>query len=193
MTPRDIFSLAAAIIGSLGGGAVLVLALSSWLGKVWANRILEGDKAKYAQALEDLKSRYLQDIEKYKTSLKKSEFIFEKEYQAASEFVALIQSIQPTFAHPEMDWYEACDQIALSFGEHEKTLERFLGKHGAVLSEATRQKLGRCISLAAQGKFHVSVDVDVNQQVNSMADNFYTHLEEVEQALLHIVREQSRF
>ena len=84
MTPRDIFSLAAAIFGSLGGGAVLVLALSSWLGKVWANRILEGDKAKYAQALEDLKSRYLQDIEKYKTSLKKSEFIFEKGYQAAS-------------------------------------------------------------------------------------------------------------
>ena len=88
--------------------------------------------------------------------------------------MALIQSIQPTFAHPEMDWYEACDQIALSFGEHEKTLERFLGKHGAVLSEATRQKLGRCISLAAQGKFHVSVDVDVNQQVNNMVDNFYT-------------------
>jgi hypothetical protein len=192
MTPRDIFSLAAAIIASLGGGAVLVLALSSWLGKVWANRILEGDKAKYAQALEDLKSRYLRDTEKYKTSLKKSEFIFEKEYQAASEFVALMRSIRPTFAHPEMDWYEACDQIAMSFNEHETTLERFLAKHGAVLSEATRGLLSLCISLAADGKFQVEPEIIIGPHVNQMAHNFYTHLEEIEQALLDIVRDQSR-
>ena len=192
MTPRDIFSLATAIIASLGGGAVLVLALSSWLGRVWANRILEGDKAKYAQALEDLKSQYLRDTEKYKTSLKKSEFIFEKEYQAALEFVALMRSIRPTFAHPDMDWYEACDQIALSFNEHETTLERFLAKHGAVLSEATLELLGRCISLAADGKFHVGPEINVGTQVNQMASIFYSHLEEIEQALLDIVRDQSR-
>ena len=88
-----------------------------------------------------------------------------------------------------MDWYEACDQIAQSFGKHEKTLERFLAKHGAVLSEASRQKLGECISLAADGKF----DVEVDRQVNKMAHTFYTHLEEIERELLHIVREQSRF
>jgi hypothetical protein len=192
MTPRDIFSLAAAFIASLGGGAFLVFAFSSWLGKVWANRILEGDKAKYANALEDLKTRYLQDTEKYKTSLKKSEFIFEKEYQAASEFVALLWSIHPTSEHQDMDWDEACDQIAFSFDKHETTLRRFLAKHGAVLSKETRNLLGRCISLAADGKFRVGPEIDADTNVLNMADCFYTKLCEVEQALLNIVRDQSR-
>jgi hypothetical protein len=33
-------------VSSLGGGA-MVLALSTWLGRVWANRILEKDRARY--------------------------------------------------------------------------------------------------------------------------------------------------
>ena len=192
MTPSDIFHLAAAIIASLGGGAALVFAFSSWLGKVWANRILEGDKAKYAQELEDLKSRYLRDTEKYKTSLKKSEFIFEKEYQAASEFVALVQSIRPTFAHPDMDWYEACDRIALSFDTSETALEQFLAKHGAVLSEETRDLLGRCIAAAADGKFQVGAEGHVDPHANKLAAEFYGNLEKIERALLTIVRDQSR-
>jgi Glu-tRNA(Gln) amidotransferase subunit E-like FAD-binding protein len=40
------------MLASVGGGAVILLALSSWFGKVWANRILEADKLKYQHALE---------------------------------------------------------------------------------------------------------------------------------------------
>ena len=43
------------MLASVGGGAVIIFALSSWLGKVWANRILEADKVKYQSALEVLK------------------------------------------------------------------------------------------------------------------------------------------
>lgn len=49
------FKLAASMLASVGGGAVIIFALSSWLGKVWANRILEADKVKYQSALEVLK------------------------------------------------------------------------------------------------------------------------------------------
>jgi len=50
--------VAFAIIGSVGGSAVVIAGLSSWLGKVWANRILEQDKKKYGEELELIKKQY---------------------------------------------------------------------------------------------------------------------------------------
>jgi len=40
MDIKAVYDVAFAIIISLGGGGIIVFALSSWLGKVWANRIL---------------------------------------------------------------------------------------------------------------------------------------------------------
>lgn len=48
--------IVSAAIGAVGGAGLLVVALSSWLGKVWANRILENDRQKYANQLESLKT-----------------------------------------------------------------------------------------------------------------------------------------
>ena len=42
------------ILGSVGGGGAIVAGLSSWLGKVWANRLMAEEKAKYEKELERL-------------------------------------------------------------------------------------------------------------------------------------------
>lgn len=44
MNTSDIWSVASAFLVSLGGGFAIALALSSWLGKLWASRILEREK-----------------------------------------------------------------------------------------------------------------------------------------------------
>jgi len=53
----SVWDFAGAIIASFGGACVILLALSSWLGKVWASRILEGDRARYAEELENLRQQ----------------------------------------------------------------------------------------------------------------------------------------
>jgi hypothetical protein len=63
MTVRDALSIAAAVIASLGGGAVIVFALSNWLGKVWANRLMEADKARFARDLKAMESGLAQTAE----------------------------------------------------------------------------------------------------------------------------------
>ena len=55
MTITEIWSIAGAVIASVGGSTLIVVGCSTWLGKVWANRILEADKAKYQSELENLK------------------------------------------------------------------------------------------------------------------------------------------
>jgi hypothetical protein len=52
---EDVFKLFGAAIVSIGGGGVVILALSSWLGKVWADRILRSETHQLATQLEATK------------------------------------------------------------------------------------------------------------------------------------------
>ena len=57
MNSSEVWSITQAIIVSVGGAGIIIIGLSSWLGKVWANRIMETDRAKYARELELLRSK----------------------------------------------------------------------------------------------------------------------------------------
>jgi hypothetical protein len=47
MTMHDAFTLGATIIAGLGGGGAITLALSHFIGKMWADRALEKQRAEY--------------------------------------------------------------------------------------------------------------------------------------------------
>jgi hypothetical protein len=49
MTMHDAFTLGATIIASLGGGGAITLVLSHFIGKTWADRALEKQRAEYQQ------------------------------------------------------------------------------------------------------------------------------------------------
>jgi hypothetical protein len=51
----EAFEVAQAVLLSLGGGSLIIIGFSTWLGKVWANRILEKDRNNYAQEMESIK------------------------------------------------------------------------------------------------------------------------------------------
>ncbi len=69
MNIEDILKIAGAIITSLGGGALIVAAFSTWLGKVWASRILESDRAKYKAEIEILKSELSKKIHEHNVAI----------------------------------------------------------------------------------------------------------------------------
>jgi hypothetical protein len=57
MSLSDLLSISGAVLLSLGGGSAIVFALSKWLGGVWANRILENERASLAREQELLVRR----------------------------------------------------------------------------------------------------------------------------------------
>jgi hypothetical protein len=56
ITADQVATICISVVTGLGGGAVIIWALSSWLGKVWANRILEKDRLRYNRELEVVKT-----------------------------------------------------------------------------------------------------------------------------------------
>ena len=190
MELTTVLEVAGAVLTALGGSAAIILGCSSWLGKVWANRLMEKEKAEYSRDLESLKNRLTQDTESYKIKLKKSEFIFEKEYEAVSEFVSLKRNFLPTFSRPNMDWYEACDDIAQRFSSIEKSLNSFVAKHGAVLKKEVSDLISYSSGIAGENKFEVT-NSDVPATANAAADDLMKKLDDVEERLLSQVHSQS--
>ena len=53
MQIQDALSITGAVFASLGGGAIIVFCFSNWLGKIWANRLLEGDRLANSKELQN--------------------------------------------------------------------------------------------------------------------------------------------
>lgn len=49
MNVKEVLEIALTVIGSLGGGGLIVFGLSGYLGKLWADRALERQRHEYAQ------------------------------------------------------------------------------------------------------------------------------------------------
>jgi hypothetical protein len=166
------------VLAALGGGALITGGFAHWLGNLWAERLIQNEKAKLDN-----------EIESHKVRLKKSEFIFEKEYEAASEFVAILRGILPRHAYPDMDWYEACDRIASNFGKVEHILNDYLSRHGAVLTDDTVDLLIESLAITGEGKFEVMQN-EIPKSANKSANELYEKLHEVESKLLVQLRGQ---
>lgn len=191
----DILSISGSILASIGGGAAIVFAFSNWLGKVWANRLMEKEKAKYSKELEkeknehireleSLKNLFLKDTESYKIKLKKSEFLFEKEFEAASKLVALHRSFLPDINFPHMDREDVLEHYVFSSEEIEKKLKRYLSHHGAVLGENVEKKISECLSIAAWNKFETNKDYEVSTKGKNEAEKLYKTLKEAKELML---------
>ena len=57
----EVLKVGASIILSVGSAGGIILVLSGWLGKVWATRIMESDRARHAEELERIRARLVAD------------------------------------------------------------------------------------------------------------------------------------
>ena len=51
-TLSEVIALASAMLASIGAAGAIILGLSNWLGKVWATRIADRERARFQQELE---------------------------------------------------------------------------------------------------------------------------------------------
>ncbi|MDF0642523.1 MAG: hypothetical protein P0111_00715 [Nitrospira sp.] len=91
-------NIALSVILSLGGGGLLDFALSSWLGKVWANRILESDRRRFNEELERLRGELNKAIHVHRVQ-------FETEFKVISEIWEKVARVRQTMGgiRPTMD------------------------------------------------------------------------------------------
>ncbi|WP_026970934.1 hypothetical protein [Aliagarivorans marinus] len=63
MDAKVAFEIAQAVLLSVGGASIIILGLSAWLGRVWAHRLMENDRAKHQTKLTELRTKLEKDAE----------------------------------------------------------------------------------------------------------------------------------
>lgn len=96
-----------------------------------------------------IKGRTSQKIETHKLNLRRAELLFEREVEAAKDFIAVRESSLPSY-RPGMDSYDADESIAMSLNGIETNLQKFKIKHGVVIAKEIRIILDETIGIAQE-------------------------------------------
>lgn len=83
---KDIFEIAVAILASIGGAGVIIVGLSSWLGKVWANRILEQEKTELSKDVEGYKNKLDTELQRLNFANDKAIHVSKNQYEKEFQF-----------------------------------------------------------------------------------------------------------
>lgn len=125
MTTEDMLRLLTAVTISFGGGAAVVIALSGWLGNLWAKRILQHEQSRLQAQLEELR---------HELSLTKSSY---------ERYLDLILEYYTVFYRH----YRMCQRTAradahrrLPNGEITETKDEFLAALGGFIAEWRAQE-----------------------------------------------------
>ena len=174
MSLEDVWSIAGAIIASLGGGALIVLGLSSWLGKLWASRILQNERQQHATDFERFKSELEQLRRRFQGEIDKTVFVhrvqFETEFSAMRDIWARVMNVRGTMAAlrptastaPENETEEEALQRVFirrrTFGEALNELKDAVFNNGPFISKPIYQELFNRLLMAASAEI-LSVQV----------------------------------
>jgi len=69
MTTEELIKLLWTILGSVGGTSVIIIGLSSWLGKIWAERIYQNTQLRQQKEIEELKHKYSTELEHLRSEI----------------------------------------------------------------------------------------------------------------------------
>jgi len=109
MNITEIFQVSGAILGSVGGAVAIIIGFSTWLGKVWANRILEQDKLKYSSELEKIKNKIQSESEKQSLMFS---LYFEGQFKLYNDLWVSLSELQ---SGVELLWEEASPRNLKNF------------------------------------------------------------------------------
>jgi uncharacterized small protein (DUF1192 family) len=202
MSQTLILDVGKSVLAIFGGGGVVVTLASAYFSKLMAERTIEGRKAELNTELERtkavlnaelerLKAELSKDSETHKLKLRKMELLFNRKLEVTQEFLETNRKIRPTYSHPDMDWHEACQQVAEEFGAIETELSNFMVKNGVILVASDRNELAECIQLASLHKFGLAEGGSAAKEAFEKAGELITRLGVLETQLLNEVQSQS--
>lgn len=143
---QDVMKIVGATLLSVGGGGLVVMAMSSWLGKVWAQRLMQKDIAKHATDLEALKSKLEGMNKKVQAELDKTVYVhrvqFETEFKALSDIWNKVSTVRQALAglRPQLEIISPeKDTAVVQMDKFERKFNKFSAASGELRQAAHNQ------------------------------------------------------
>jgi hypothetical protein len=82
VTTNEVWQMAGALITSFGSAGAVLWGLSHFLGKVWANRIFESDRAKYQKLIDEARTELDRTTRKVQAGLDHAVYVSRAQFEA---------------------------------------------------------------------------------------------------------------
>ena len=165
------------ILGSIGGTTVILGGLFGWLGKRYLDKTLEAERSSNKEKLTLLQSDISKDIEQHKSKLKFNEKFLDNQLEASFKLYKIMKKMLPEKTHSEMDWYDACNDIAYNFNQTKKEIASFLEDHYTTLPPEIYETLQETEYMCADG--HLEIDgPEVPDFLNAEADKVFQNIKD---------------
>lgn len=146
-----IWNTAAAVIGSLGGAVVLIFAFSSWLGKVWAIRIADAERARFSTELEGYRNELQQLADERRDALTRKRDIYAR---LATSMRVFLASGKPASDEERREFLAAFDlaalwaseDVALALSGFLEYSVRSVSQPGSVTNEEFKNAYRACLN-----------------------------------------------
>jgi len=170
---ENVYEIGFVILSSVGGGALIIGGLSSWLGKVWANRILESEKAKYTRELDTIRHQFQVELNRVSIIHENQKVSFRNVIMALSKAIKALEQEYDERWHPISDRkYDELRNVVI-----EESL--FLGKDG-------ENALGVFLRFFGKTTFFPEIDIQSDQ----MLRNIYEHLNYIDTRIREYFRKR---
>jgi hypothetical protein len=122
LTTTDLAKITLSVLASFGGGGAIVAYFSNWLGKMWAERFMQKEKARYEKELEDFKAQLNRESDRTTQTLREKLSLYK---EAIPPLVDLIARYQLTPA-------DVTPAVILEFEKKRLATSAMLGMFAAV-------------------------------------------------------------
>ena len=194
MDIKGILEIGTAILVSLGGAGAVLIALSSYLGKIWASKILESDRQKYQRELEQLThslsirktayDRYLDLIVSYHDVIYKHYRLCQQ-----TEHADIIR-------HPERGEYKTKEKFISKIDDFVEEVRAVEGKLRIILPEAILEIHNELVGEFNEFKhildnYNNSTESDDRHRLHEAMSKIVSRQKQLEQSLRNLLRTQN--
>lgn len=162
---KTFLNLISALVVSIGGTTVIVLALSKWFGDFLSNKLLSDYKNKHERDLENLKSQYSKELEETKSHLDKTKASFlrysEKQFGLYND---LWKILLYTKNQADNLWENATPDKIPSFSEQIKLTRDAVNDNMLLIEETDYDNLDILIKEFENFKFGKAKLIDLRNQ-----------------------------
>lgn len=164
----EYFKLVTALIVSIGGASVIIVALAKWFGDFLSHRLLDSYNNRHEKELEELKGKYANELEETKSELEKAKLQFvrysEKQFELYND---LWKVLLYTKQQADMLWQRADPSQIPAFSEQIRLTRRAIDDNLLLIEDEHYNKLIQLIGQFEQFKFGKQKLIDIRTQMGS--------------------------
>jgi hypothetical protein len=182
MDLQNVIGVAMTLIMAFGGGAAIVMGAASWLGKQWAERLMEKDRAKHtmsmiemthehSQELEELRSRFVRELEFYRNELSRAAIHMERHNTHQFEIYSRIWTALYDFKlSADALWDEISPGYLVHFAQQLQNALDTTGKFSLYIEDGHYRELRSLLSTFANSEIGKQRLVELRSNRESPSD-----------------------